>query len=465
MDLNIQFLGATQTVTGSKYLLNIDHQTLLIDCGLFQGLKQDRLRNWEDFPVPPSEISHLILTHAHIDHTGFLPRLYKMGFRGQIHCTQPTKDLMAIMLLDSAKLQEEEAENAARRGYSKHQPPLPLYTEEDAKAVLPLVKAYPLDQKFALDDRISFIFRDSGHILGSASIELFIKGDQQHKKIVFSGDIGRYDVPILYDPEPINEADILIVESTYGNKDNPETSPLDALAKIVNETIERNGSIIIPAFAIGRTQSLIYYFKQLMDQKKIPSLPIYVDSPMAIDVTGIYKKYSNYVKYKDYLEMGMEEIFHFPNVHYSTSGKDTDKLLELKKIILISASGMCTGGRILTHLYHRLRNPHDTVLIVGYQAEGTRGRRLLDGEEEIKIYGEYVPVRCRIEKIDGMSAHADLSELLRWLGNFIAAPKQTFVVHGEKKSCEDFAQTIREQKGWNVKVPAYLEKFELFSGI
>jgi metallo-beta-lactamase family protein len=466
MDIQIKFLGATQTVTGSKFLLKIDDYKILIDCGLFQGLKENRLLNWDDFPIDPSEIDCIVLTHAHIDHTGYLPRLYKLGCRAKIYCTNATADLLEIMLRDSAKLQEEEAQIARHKGYSKHNPPLPLYTEKDVELTLPFIKGFPYREEVQLTDNVKVAYQDAGHILGSAIVEMYIQGDSQSKKIVFSGDIGRYNTPILFDPTPIKNADILLVESTYGNRTNPADNAEADLARIVRQAMHRRGVLLIPAFALGRTQSLLYYLRKLMEANEIPSVPIYVDSPMAIDVTFLYERHRDCIEYDHFLKLEMNTLFAFKNVHFVTSGVDSAKLHDLKeKVIIISASGMATGGRIIDHLFHRLPNPDDTVLIAGFQAEGTRGRKILEGEKNIRIYGEDIPVKCHIEHINGLSAHADKEELLQWLSNFEDKPKKTFIVHGEKESAETFAETIREKFQWNVFVPQYLESFELFRGI
>lgn len=466
MNVRLKFFGGAKSVTGSKYLLEIDNAKfnykILVDCGLFQGLKDLRLKNWEEFPINPKTINAVIITHAHIDHTGYLPKLFKEGFKGKVYCTQATKELMEIMLLDSAKLQEEEAEYAYKKGYSKHEKPQPLYTTEDVQGMLNYLHGFPYKEKIKIKDELFVEFHDAGHILGSAMAELYIQGDNQKKKIVFSGDLGRYNKPILRNPHAISNADILLVESTYGNKENPSDNPKIALANAVNEAFEHKGCLLIPAFAVGRTQTLIFYFKQLIEEKRIPSVPIFVDSPMGISATGIYKRNKTFHTLQD----ETIQIFDFQNVRYHRSQQESIAINNIKSnAIIISSSGMCNGGRILHHLYNRLPRPNDTVLFVGYQSEGTRGRKILDGEKTTRIFGEEVDIKCRIVHLDGLSAHADKAELFKWMKNFKSAPKQTFVVHGEQETLQIYAQNIRNTFGWNVTVPEYMESFELFKGI
>jgi metallo-beta-lactamase family protein len=465
MDVRVKFLGASGTVTGSRFLLDFDGFRILFDCGLFQGLKELRLRNWEEFPVNAASINAVIISHAHIDHTGYLPKLVKEGFHGAIYCTYPSADLMELMLLDSAKLQEEEASYAHAKGYSKHENPLPLYTSSDAQQVFPLFKKCNFEDKVRIHERIEFTFHDSGHLLGAAITEIFIRGDHQSKKIVFSGDIGRYQDAMLNAPSEIAQADILFIESTYGHKDNPPGDPANDLERIVNETFQKGGVLLIPAFAVGRTQLLLYYFHQLMEQDRIPDVPVYIDSPMATSATYLYYRYPQYHKVKfNHSEFARQLETNM--LVFVKSGKHSKELNEIKKnAIIISSSGMMTGGRILHHMYHRLRNPQDTLLVAGYQAEGTRGRKLVDKSPTIKIFGEEVPVNCRVENMTSLSGHADREELFRWMKNFKDKPKMTFVVHGEKPGTTAYAQAIRDRMGWNVVEPQYLESFSLFKGI
>lgn len=465
MDIRVKFLGASGTVTGSRFLLDFDGFRVLFDCGLFQGLKELRQKNWEDFPVSADSINALIISHAHIDHTGYLPKLVKEGFNGHIYCTSPTADLMEIMLLDSAKLQEEESAYASAKGYSKHEKPLPLYTTADAQQVMPLLKRLNFGERKRIHERVEFVFHNAGHLLGAAITEIFIKGDTQNKKIVFSGDLGRYQDAMLHPPTPINEADVLFVESTYGNKDNPPGDPLAELEKIVNETFQQGGVLLIPAFAVGRTQLLLYYFHTLMETGRIADVPVYIDSPMATSATYLYYRYPEYHKVKfNHSEFARQLETNM--LVFVKSGKHSKELNEVKKdAIIISSSGMMTGGRILHHMYHRLRNKQDTLLVSGYQAEGTRGRKLVDKSPTIRIFGEEVPVNCRVINMTSLSGHADREELFTWMGNFREKPKITFVVHGEKPGISMYAKNIRERLGWNVVEPDYLESVSLFRGI
>lgn len=465
MNVKVKFLGGTGTVTGSRYLLDIGNFRILFDCGLFQGLKELRLRNWDTFPIDPSTVHAVIISHAHIDHTGYLPKLVKEGFKGPIYCTPPTADLMELMLLDSAKLQEEEAAYANAHKYSKHENPLPLYTSQDAQQVFSLLKEFHYDETIDISDQIKLVFRNAGHLLGAAISELFIKGDNQTKKIVFSGDLGRSSDIMLNSPTPIQTADILFVESTYGDKANPHGDPAKELARIVNLTFDNGGVLLIPAFAVGRTQGLLYHLHLLMQDNLIPDVPVYIDSPMATSATYLYYKFPRYHKVK-FNQSEFARQLETNMLVFVKNSKHSKTLNEIKRnAIIISSSGMMTGGRILHHMYHRLRNKQDTLLISGYQAEGTRGRRLVDREPIIRIFGEDVPVNCHIENMTGFSAHADRDELFAWLANFSDKPKLTFTVHGEDPTLSRYAQAIRDRMNWNVIVPAYMESVELFSGI
>lgn len=466
MNIRLKFLGGAKSVTGSKYLLEIESATvsykLLVDCGLFQGLKDLRLKNWEEFPVNVKQMDAVVITHCHIDHTGYLPRIFKEGYNGKVYCTQASKDLMEIMLLDSAKLQEEESEYAFKKGYSKHEKPAALYTVEDVNNMLHTLQGYGYKHSIALTPEIKIKFHDAGHVLGSAIVEVEIKGDTQTKKLVFSGDLGRYNKPILRNPSAISKADILLIESTYGNKENPADNPKKRLGEVVNAAFDKQGCLLVPAFSVGRTQTLIYYFKQLIEEKIIPNVPIFIDSPMGISATGIYKRNKTFHTMQD----EAIAIFDFQNIRYFRSQQDSISINNIKKnAIIISSSGMCNGGRILHHLYNRLPRENDTLLFVGYQSEGTRGRKILDGEPTTKIFGEEIEIKCNIVHIDGLSAHADRKELFKWLNNFKTAPKQTFIVHGEIETMGIFAQNIRTTLGWNVTVPDYMESFEIFKGI
>lgn len=465
MNVRVKFLGAAESVTGSRFLLDIGDFRFLFDCGLFQGFKDLRLRNWEDFPVDPSTIKCVVISHAHIDHIGYLPRLVKSGFEGPVYCTHPTADLMEILLLDSAKLQEEEAYYAARKGYSRHEQPKPLYTQEDVKSVFPLVKSFGYGERIKIHDRVEIMYHDAGHLLGSAITEVFIKGERQQKKIIFSGDIGRYQSAMLHPPKEFDQADILFVESTYGDKNNTFDDPADDFERIANDTFSRGGVLLVPAFSVGRTQSILYHMHQLMKKDKIPDVPVYIDSPMAISATYLFFKHPSFLK----KGFNLQEFAHEAETNMFVLVRSNEHSKSLNDIqrnaIIISSSGMMTGGRILHHLYHRLRKSEDTVLISGYQAEGTRGRKLLEGAKTIKIFGEEIPVNCKLEFITSMSGHADKAELMRWLSHFKDKPKLTFTVHGENPDLKQYAQTIRDQLKWNVMVPKYMESVNLFEGI
>ncbi|MBC6990538.1 MBL fold metallo-hydrolase RNA specificity domain-containing protein [Hymenobacter sp. BT491] len=465
LDVSLTFLGAAHCVTGSKYVLTLDRgrnrQQLLVDCGLFQGLQELRQRNHEPLPLVAADLEAVVLTHAHIDHSGYLPKLVKDGFQGPIFCTDATADLLRILLLDSAKLQEEEAAFANAEGYSKHHPAEPLYTVADAEQVLALLESAPYNQTLQVTDQVQVIFRDAGHILGSAIVEMTLQGARQSKKLVFSGDLGRYNNPVLFDPTPVKEADVLLVESTYGDRNTRIEDPEAELARLINEAVERGGVLLIAAFAVGRTQTLLYYLKKLRQEGRVPQIPVYVDSPMGIRVTSLFRQHPTAHR------LGLNNPFDFSGLHFVSDQQQSKALNRLTgPAIIISASGMCTGGRIVHHLHNRLPRPQDTLLLVGYQAEGTRGRSLQDGEKQIKMFGEWVPVRCHVTELDGFSAHADRSELLRWLRGFSQAPKRTFVVHGEPLAAESLAQALRHDRGWSsVIVPEYLESDVLFTGI
>lgn len=466
MDVRVRFFGGAKTVTGSKYLLEIDDFKLLVDCGLFQGLKELRLKNWQPLDIDPKQIDAVLLTHAHIDHSGYLPRLIEDGFEGPVYCTEATADLLKIMLTDSAKLQEEEARFAKKKGYSRHANPQPLYSVKSAAKALENLVRCNIDQSIVITKGVEANFVLAGHILGAASIVLRLTGAQQTKEIVFSGDIGRYDNPLHFDPTAIKTGDVLFIESTYGNRQNTSASPEEELARVITETIDRQGCLLIPAFSVGRTQLILYYLAKLFDDGMIPRIPVYLDSPMAISVTGLYRRYDEYHR----LSIGEEDLakspFDHPQFHYVQEQEQSMALNTIEKeAIIVSASGMCTGGRMLHHLYHRLPRPNDTLLFVGYQGEGTRGRKIVDGAEHVKMFGLEVPVLCHVDAIHGLSAHADLSELLRWAGNFISPPKMTFVVHGELESARHLADRLDVDLGHHAHVPELGEAVSLFRGI
>ena len=456
----LQFLGAAGTVTGSKFLLEYRGKRVLIDCGLFQGRKELRQRNWRALPIPPRNIHAVVLTHAHIDHTGSLPRLVRDGFHGPVYCTSGTRDLAALMLPDSAYLQEEEARYANKEGYSKHRPALPLYTTEDAQRALKLFESFGYERPKEILPGITLTFYRAGHILGSAVCVFELEHTRQ--RVVFSGDLGRYQAPILRDPQRVGSATTLVVESTYGDREHGEERPVDALCDAVVNAFERKGVLVIPAFSIGRTQELLYHLGQLERERRIPEVDVFVDSPMACDATPID------LAHPEELDLVMRSLMHRGETPLATRRtRFVTSRLESMKLngfqgpgIIISASGMATGGRILHHLKNRLPDARNTVLFVGYQSEGSRGRRLLNGEREIKIHGQMVPVKADIRMVSGFSAHADWTETLRWMEGFDAPPRQTLLVHGEPSALESLKKKV-EDRGWPAYIPDYLETVEL----
>ncbi|RJO65982.1 MAG: MBL fold metallo-hydrolase [Myxococcales bacterium] len=464
--MSIRFLGGAGTVTGSKFLLAAGRETLLVDCGLFQGQKELRLLNWQPFPLRESEIDHVAITHGHIDHCGYLPRLVKNGYRGAIWATSATCDLMKILLPDSAHLQAEQAEDANRKGFSKHKPALPLYDLNDAKETLRHLRTVKYRQPQRLGKAFTATWHPAGHILGSSVLAVGVErpGDKP-LKLLFSGDLGRYNAPILVDPEDeLTRADYVLVESTYGDRlHEPFEQSVERFAGIVRGSAERGGVLLIPAFAIGRTQTLLYLLRELEEQKRIPSLPIYVDSPMAAAASEQYRRHS-----EDYDEETLEVKREggtpmLPrNVRFCSTREESKALNKVhSRAIIISASGMMTGGRILHHAIHRLPKPENTILFCGFQAAGTRGRRILDGEDEVKIHGALVPIRAHREMLDGFSAHADASEIMRWLANLKTPPKQTFIVHGEPESSSALADRVSRELGFASRIPKMGEEIEL----
>lgn len=456
--IRLRFLGAAGTVTGSRYLIEHQGHRFLLDCGLFQGGKELRLRNWDAFPVPPASVEAIVMTHAHIDHSGYLPRLAKGGFRGPVHCTAGTKDLCGLLLPDSGHLQEEEAEWANRHGSSRHKPALPLYTRADAEACLGLLQAHRYHEPVQVVPGVTARFYDAGHILGSARVELEIGG----RRLVFSGDVGRADAPILQDPEPLTEADWLVLEATYGDRAHGQHPIEENLQRIVTETVERGGVVVIPAFATERAQEIVYLLDQLHRSHGIPAVPLYIDSPMAVRAVRLFQQHPEYYddEARKLLEAG-RRVLGYPGLRMTESTEESKAINRAQPpFIVISASGMATGGRILHHLKFRLPDPRNTILLVGYQPEGTRGWRLLKGEREIKVFGEWVPVRARVEKLDGFSGHADYVQINRWIQGLQAPPKRTFLTHGEAASLEAQRERIAAM-GWDVHVPQHLEEVVL----
>ncbi|PJD95926.1 MAG: MBL fold metallo-hydrolase [Parachlamydia sp.] len=448
--MKLTFLGATLTVTGSKYLLEVAKKKYLIDCGLFQGQKELRLRNREPFPIDPRTITAVILTHAHLDHSGYIPLLIKQGFKGKIFASHSTCDLCEILLLDAGRIQEDDARRANRYGYSKHHPALPLYTENDAKDALKYFHGVDFDKIYHLEDNLTFSLSHSGHILGSSFITL----KQNDTTLVFSGDLGRPRDPVMTPPVQIQFADYLVLESTYGARLHPNFDVLDELEEVFNSTFAKGGSVIIPAFAVGRTQILLYYIYKLKQEKRLSEhIPIYLDSPMAQDATTLWNKYAREHR------LSKDECSKVCAVAEYVQSQADSKSLNSSPVpsIIISASGMAEGGRILHHLAHYAPKEENTILFVGFQAAGTRGDRMLKGEKEIKIHGHLIPVRARIENLDTLSSHADYKEILDWLKGFKSAPKQVFITHGEPDAAESLKSKIEEALGWKVSIPHYLD--------
>jgi len=454
MTLELTFLGGAGTVTGSKYLLEKDGHRILVDCGLFQGYKALRLRNWAPPPIAPSSIAAVVLTHAHLDHSGYVPLLVKNGFRGPVICTQATADLCGILLPDSGHLQEQDAQFANRHRFSKHHPALPLYTEDDATRALDFLKPVKFDKPINLPGGATLRFIRAGHILGAASALVEWGG----LTIAFSGDIGRYDDPLMPDPVTPEAADYLLMESTYGDRCHDTMDPQDALAEIIGKTIARGGTVVVPAFAVGRAQSLLFHISQLKAAGRLPALlPVFLDSPMAIDATEIFRRHPG-----DHRLCGEQLKLMDGDIHYVRTAEESKALTAnpMAKVI-VSASGMATGGRVLHHLEHYAPDPRNTILFTGFQAGGTRGAVMVAGTDSVKMYGKYVPVRAHVQNLSMLSAHADQGELLRWAGGFKKPPRSTFVVHGEPQSADTLRRVLEEKLGWNCGVAELGQKIAL----
>ena len=463
----ISFYGGVGSVTGSKYLLESNGKKVLVDCGLFQGLKELRERNWQDPPFRADEIDAVIITHAHIDHTGYLPRLVKLGFAGKVFTSRATGDLLKILLPDSGRLQQEEADYRNRHNLSKHSPALPLYDEDDAKDALKQIEPVANDGAFVeICEGFRASFSVAGHILGASQVLVEMENARENGesiKFLFSGDLGHYDQPILNDPVAPPACDYLMCESTYGNRLHSEVHSDKQLADIINEAENRNAPILIPAFAVGRTQEILYLIRELEEDKKIPVLPVVVDSPMASQATQVYNRF-NEEHDREYASILARKIHPLRTGSMTTASSrdESKKLNDMRGTrIIISASGMLTGGRVLHHAMRVLPNKDATIIFVGYQAAGTTGRRILDGEPEVRIMKSWIPVRCHIEKIEGFSAHADWKAVLRWLSGLKVTPKKVFTTHGEPEAAEAMAQHIHDEYGWTVEVPHYGETVEL----
>ncbi|MAB38883.1 MAG: MBL fold metallo-hydrolase [Aequorivita sp.] len=444
--INIHFLGAAGTVTGSKYLVDTGDRKILIDCGLFQGLKELRLKNWEYPPVNVADIDAVLLTHGHMDHTGYLPRLVKQGFKGPIYGTNPTLDIAKIILNDSAKIQEQEAERANKEGYSKHSPAEPLYDLNDVEKTIPYFKGVPPSHWLPILKDVKARFQYNGHILGATYIELDIRG----KRFVFSGDIGRTNDLLLFPPLKPKKADVLFIESTYGGRFHPdEVEALPQIEKLVNDTINRGGSLFVPSFSVERAQLMMLIFWRLLKENKIPKVQMIMDSPMGANVLELFHRTRDWHRLED--NECDEMCSHFTVV---SSYRETMELrTDNKPKIVIAGSGMLTGGRMLNYLETQAQNPNNTLLFVGYQAEGTRGRKLLEGNKELKVYGKWVPFKMQVAEIEGLSAHADHTELMDWMDKIKNKPERIFIVHGEKESAEALQKGIKETYGWDAEIP------------
>jgi metallo-beta-lactamase family protein len=455
----LTFLGAARTVTGSKYLLEHNGRRVLFDCGLFQGLKELRLRNWDEFPVSPAHLDAVVLTHAHLDHVGYLPRLVAQGYRGRVFCTPGTKDLCQIVLPDAGRIQEEDARQANKHGYSKHTPALPLFTESDALRALTHLQPLGYERPIEVAPGISIEFHPAGHLLGSAFVITRMTGGPN---ILFGGDLGRYNRPILPDPSIAIAADVVLVESTYGDRDHEPDDSGEQLAQMIRQTAGRHGKLVIPAFAIGRVEELLYWVRRLEAEHRIPVLPVYVDSPMAAEALRYYS--ARVAELDADLRPTSGPVYAFATTRFQTvvSTQQSKELTASQRpAIVISSSGMATGGRVLHHLEAALPDARNTVLFVGYQAAGTRGRQLVDGAHEVRIHGRSIAVNATIARIDSMSAHADRGEILRWLGTLASAPRRLCLVHGEPRPMDALKALIQERLSWTAYTAAHGETIEL----
>lgn len=449
----LSFYGAAQTVTGSKYLLAIGTKTILVDCGMFQGLKKLRERNWEDPPFDVTTIDAVVLTHAHIDHSGYLPVLMKRGYQGPVYCTEATRDLCAILLPDSGHLQEEEARYLTKHKFARHDPALPLYTREEAEQCVTMLDPVPFEKDIDLGDGVRLRYTPAGHILGSAWVSFMKNG----YRVVFSGDVGRPVDPIMNAPVPIEHADILVCESTYGDRRHPDEDPRDELATVVSRTVRRGGTLVIPAFAVGRTQALLHLIADLKRSHSIPEVPVYLNSPLGIDATDIFRRHAGEHRLSEKECADMFRVAEFIRSEEASRALNTTD----GPAIILAGSGMATGGRVVHHLKTLLPDPRNTVLLAGFQAPGTRGEALENGAEEIKIHGQFVPVRAEIVNLDSMSAHADYSELIDWLGAVKPAPRRVFLTHGEPKAAGALRRRFDRAFGWDAEIPEYKETVRL----
>lgn len=465
--MKIKFLGANQQVTGSCSLLETETARVLVDCGLYQE-REFLARNWDPFPVDPDTIDMLLLTHVHLDHCGLIPKFVREGFSGPILLTSPSEALLPIVLLDSARIHEEDASYKKKRhkreGRKGPYPEIPLYTVKDAERALRLAQGVPYNKSIPLKDQWEVRFHDAGHILGSAIIEVIVREKGRQETVLFSGDIGQWNRPLMKDPSVFDHADYIVMETTYGNRDHEEPEDVDRLlCEIINETVERGGNVVIPTFAIERAQELLFHLGRLSRQNRIPYLMTFLDSPMALDVTEVFVQYQDSLD-KDVLKLLKEgkEPFGFPGLRLTRTTVESKSINSIRgSTIIMAGSGMCTGGRIKHHLVHNISRAESTVLFVGYQARGTLGRQILDGKPEVRIHGKSYPVRAKIEQIQGFSAHAGQQDLFRWLDAFRSPPARLFLVHGEKESSHSLSDLIRKKKGWKVTTPRYSDEWDM----
>jgi metallo-beta-lactamase family protein len=463
MQIKITFLGAAQSVTGSCYLIETGSTRLLVDCGLYQERELTE-RNWAPFPIPPGTLDCVLLTHAHLDHSGLLPKLVREGFRGKIYCTAATSEITEIMLLDAAHLQEEDAEFKRKRHQrEKRKGPyleVPLYTVDDAQACLPHFSSIEYGTTVTIAENIDATFSDAGHVLGSSMIKLNIRQNSEERTILFSGDIGRWGKPILRDPTVFKAADYVLVESTYGDRlSEPLTDAADKLADAINSTVKSGGNIVIPSFALERSQELLYYLNKFLLENRIPHLIVFVDSPMALNINQVFEQHPELFDKEMTEFMQLESPFSFRGLSLSRTAAESKAINRIKgTVIIIAGSGMCTGGRIKHHLVTNITRPESTILFVGYQATGTLGREIVNGAREVRIFGQYYPVKATIVQINGFSAHADRDELIKWLSSLSQPPRHLFVTHGESTVAQHFADLIKGRTGWNVTVPEYRDE-------
>lgn len=460
--ISLAFHGAAQTVTGSKYFLQAGSESLLVDCGMFQGLKELRLRNWENPDFDVAGLQHIVLTHAHTDHTALLPRLHKLGFRGTIYCSAATAKLTEIILLDAAELQEEDAQFLNKKGMSKHKPARPLFDISDAKATLKHLRPVSLNQEHRISSHFRFTLRPVGHILGACSIHMTVSDGRTSRTIYFSGDVGRFGSPLLPDPKSPVESDYLVIESTYGDRLHEAADSASVLADLVDRIVETGGVLLIPAFAVGRAQQVVFLLHVLQDQKRIPMIPIHVDSPMALDATEIFYQFPE-LHNLDFSENHTRDRGLFSrNITYHRTREDSKALNALRgPRVIISASGMVTGGRILHHLMQRMGDPGNIIALAGFQAAGTRGRDLVEGRRELRFHGREFEVRAQVAEIGGLSGHADYGELMKWLSPMKNAPRRTFVTHGEPEPAEAMRQRLQVERGFAAIAPTMGQSVEL----